>query len=496
MVDSAPPTRDSLPSRAPRYARAGPVVSAIRSATLAAACCAPLAAGDAAAQDALDLGAAVREALSANLDLAAQRLALAADREQIAIARAALLPQVDLAGQGQILEGDRADGSRGTNTKRSFTVSAKLSQVLYDEADFARFEVQQYVYAAQTQQLEAFRLQVAADAADAFLALDRARAVVDVQRRNRDLTAQNIETSRARIAAGYSSETEILRWESQLATNRADIATAEAALLAARFELNRVRNLPREAAVTARPATIEEYGFVYGRPAIAAAVRIPDADRRLRDALVRVGLERSPALAESSEAIAAAERQLLANRRAFWVPSLTLVAGVNHLAQSSSTSSLDLDKTEWGVGAGLAFPLLQGGAKFANERQTQEYLASLRTQRRADVATIGERVRASLAAASAARAVVDFAAEQERAAGRYFELTESSFVLGVASLIQLIDAQAQRLAADLAYTSSLYDFLQATVAAERELSFFPFLEDTADVTTLLDQIERQVTTAP
>ncbi len=518
MVDSArrtrdfllPPSRRSTPSGpCPRSAALGAAlrVSRVRSArgrhpgwvrraALVFATVALVAGGDAGAQRALDLGAAVREALSGNLDLAAQRLALAADREEIAIARAALLPQIDLAGQGQVLEDDRSDGDRGTNTKRSFTVSAKLSQVLYDEADFARLEIQRYVYAAQEQQLEAFRLEVAADAANAFLALDRARDVLEIQRRNRDLTLQNIETSRARIAAGYSSETEILRWESQLATNRADIATAEAALLSARFELNRVRNLPREAAIVAREATIEEYGFVYGRGAIASAVREPDADRRLRDVLVRVGLDRSPTLAESSEAIAAAERQLVANRRAFWVPSLTLVAGVNHLAQSSSTSSVDLDETEWGAGVGLAFPLLQGGAKFANERQTQEYLASLRTQRRADVATVGERLRASFASASAAHAVVGYAREQQRAAGRYFELTDASFVLGVASLIQLIDAQAQRLAAALAYTNALYDFLESMIAAERELSFFPFLEDDAEVTALLDLIEQQLTTGP
>ena len=226
MVDSARRTRDFLsppkgcatpPARPPRSVvlrapRVRPAQDGRRSrrarrAALAFATVALVAGGDAGAQGALDLGAAVREALSGNLDLAAQRLALAADREEIAIARAALLPQIDLAGQGQVLEDDRSDGDRGTNTKRSFTVSAKLSQVLYDEADFARLEIQRYVYAAQEQQLEAFRLEVAADAANAFLALDRARDVLEIQRRNRDLTLQNIETSRARIAAGYSSET-------------------------------------------------------------------------------------------------------------------------------------------------------------------------------------------------------------------------------------------------------------------------------------------------
>ncbi len=449
-----------------------------------------------AADPELDLAGAVREALASNLDLAAQRLSLAADREEIAIARSALLPQIDLGAQGQILEDDRSDGSRGNVTERSLTLNAKLSQVLYDESDFANLEIQQYVYAAQQQQFEAFRLNVAADAADAFLELARARALVDVYQRNRALTLQNIQTSRARIAAGYSSETEILRWQSQLASNDSDIAVAKAQALASRFELNRVRAQPREAPVGARAATVADYGFVYARDAIAKAIEAPKADRTLRDILVRVGLERSPVLAEASEAIAAAERQLKANRRAFWVPSLALAAGINHLAQNSSGSDLDVNDTEWGVGASLTFPLLQGGAKFANERQAQEYLAGLRTQRRADVATLGERVRSTFAAASAAYAVLGFAREQQSVAGRYFELTNESYILGVASLIRLVDAQNLQLDAELAVKNALYDFLEATVAAEREIAFFPFLEADDEVNELLDQIEQQLQSAP
>ena len=53
---------------------------------------------------------------------------------------------------------------------------------------------------------ESFRLGVVEEAANAFLELDRARAVLDIQQRNRELTARNLETSRARIAAGWSSE--------------------------------------------------------------------------------------------------------------------------------------------------------------------------------------------------------------------------------------------------------------------------------------------------
>ncbi len=78
-----------------------------------------------------------------------------------------------------------------------------------------------------------------------------------------------------RIAAGWSSETDVLRWESQLASNDRDIANAKASVLVNLFALNSVRALPREAPVTVRSVTVEEYGFVYANEPIASALAQP-----------------------------------------------------------------------------------------------------------------------------------------------------------------------------------------------------------------------------
>jgi len=446
-----------------------------------------------AADPELGLADAARQALESNLDLAAQRSALAADREEIAIARSTLLPQIDVGAQGQILDDDRSNDGRGTITERSVTVGAGLTQVLYDETSWADYQIQKYVYAAQTQQFRAFELSVVQFAADAFLELDRSQATVDLQERNREITLRNIVTSEARIAAGWSSETEVLRWKAQLAANDSDLVAARTQVLVSRFELNRVRDKPREAPVAPRAASVGEHGFVYARAAIVKAIASPEGDQKLRDFMVRVGLVRSPVLAEVEEAIAAAERQLTADRRAFWLPSLSVGADVNHLAQDGSGApDLDFNDTQWSVSAGLTFPLLQGGAKFANLRQAREILASLRTQRRAEVVSLGESIRSAFARASGAYAAFGYAQAQKAVARRYFELTSDSYELGVASILRLLDAQTQLLDADIAVTNSLYDFLQALIAAEQTISLYPFLEPEPEVTELLDRLEQQL----
>jgi outer membrane protein TolC len=436
---------------------------------------------------------AVREALASNLDLAAQGESLAAAREEIGLARSKLLPQLGVGARAQVLDSDRSDSERGNNKSRSVLLAGGVSQVLYDEESWAGFAIQKHIYESQAREFEAFRLGVIEEAAGAFLKLDLAGRVLDIQERNRGFTQENLETSRSRIAAGWSSEREILRWKTQLAGNDRDVRQARVDVLESRFALNRVRNRPPESPASLVPATLAEYGFLYGRDAIAEAIVAPERDRSMRDFLVRVGLQRSPDLTALDASIAAAERELTAKRRAFWVPSLNLNAGIDHMTSSGSS---DFEATEWVVKGNLAFPIFQGGAKFAGHDQARSALASLRTQRRAAAMTLEESIRSALAQASGSFEIVGAAKQQVAAARRNFELVEASYDLGVASILDLLDAQSQLLTAELGLADASYGFLGDLVAAERELSYYAFLEAPAEVDALLIQLEHALGLQP
>jgi outer membrane protein TolC len=243
------------------------------------------------------------------------------------------------------------------------------------------------------------------------------------------------------------------------------------------------------------PATIEEYGFVYARDAIAKNVLEPENDRRMRDYLVRVGIRRSPDLAVLDAAIAAAQRQLTSSRRAFWVPTLTLGAGVDHLANHNSSSD-SFNETEWGVKGVISFPLFEGGGKFATRDQAVEVLASQRTQRMATARTLSQTIRSAFAQASASFESVGFAQRQLDAAQRNFELVDASYTLGIDSILDLLDAQQQLLEGQLSVVNATYDFLEDLVAAEREISFYAYLEPPVEVRALLDDLERELARAP
>jgi len=454
----------------------------------------PVASGGGGEESGLSLTDAVRQALASNLDLISQRQSLAADREEIGLARSVLLPQVDTGIQAQLLDDDRSDTSRGNNRKESVQFQAGLSQLLYDDDSWAGFQIQKHVYSGQVKEFEAFKLSVIQNAGDAFLELDRGNRVLEIQRSNRELTRKNRETARARVAAGWSSERDVLRWDLQLAGNDATVRAAEVLVLASRFDLNRVRNVPPESPVAALPATLKAYGFVYARDEIAEALRDPEKDRRMRDFLARLGLARSPDLAALDAAIAAADRQLVARRRAFYLPTLSAGVGVDYLLNHDAGD--EFNETEWGVKGVLSFPLFEGGAKLSGFDQSKEVLASLRTQRRASALSLDQTIRAALAQASGAFETISFRRREADAARENFDLVNSSYVLGVASLLDMLDAQSQLLDAELDLSNAIYGFLEDLIAAERALSFYPFLEPTAEVDALLDQLAQTLGLQP
>jgi outer membrane protein TolC len=440
---------------------------------------------------ALGLAEAVQQALGSSVELEAARASLDASRKNVRLSRSALLPQIGVGAQGQILDDDRADGSRGNATQKSATVYATAVQELYDETSWAAYGTQKHLLASQEQSFAATRLDLAVQAADAFLQLEQAREILRIQQQNRDVTLRNIETARARVAAGYSGERDVLRWQTQLAGNETAVIQAEAQSLLALFELNRLRNRAREDPADVVRSELETYGFVFKRAPLAEAITTEEGALRLRDFMVREGLARSPVLASIDAQIDAESRQLTARKRAFWLPSARLGAGINHLAaeQRADGQTTDINETEWGVRAALDFPLYEGGAKFSGLSQTRLTVSSLRKSRRAEAQAVEQSIRSAFALATSSYLALGYARDAVESSRKNYELVNDSYVAGVSSILDLLDAQTELLSATIGATQARYGFLRDLVSAEQAISMLVFLESPEEEAALLDRLE-------
>ncbi|NKB72799.1 MAG: hypothetical protein GKR89_37485 [Candidatus Latescibacteria bacterium] len=319
-------------------------------------------------QRTLSLQQAVGEALAANLELAAGQQELAAGAQQVRQARAQLLPQIGLEATGALLDETLASPIQ---PQRSGAGQATLTQLIYAEPARANLAIQRHTQAARQLEYVQLRLDIVHRTATSFLSLLRAQTFEQVQQDNLALTRTNLELARLRQTIGVSGRSEVLRWESQIATSRKRLIGANAQRNAAEIGLNRLLSRPQlEESFATVETGLSDPTFITHDKRFAHYMGNPFNFKIFRNFMAIDGLETAPELQRLDALLAAGERNLASARRAFWSPTLALQGTASsQFYESGKSSEVPLDDSRWTVGLSLNFPLYSGGAKFADNRR-------------------------------------------------------------------------------------------------------------------------------
>jgi len=423
----------------------------------------------------LDLYAAVREAIAANLELSAKDRFVAAQAQNISEARAHLLPQVSLAGTGMVIDEDRAEGSMGQQPERTVSGSVSATQVLYSEAAWANLSIQKKLQMGREEERRQQRLDIVQAAATAYLNVLRALTFERIQTENVKRTRSNLELARVREVVGSAGPAEVYRWESQIASNRKTVIEANARRNLAEMELNRLLHRPlEESFLTQEPELDTSVRGVYHK-----YLGDKRTFRLFRTFLVQEGMNTSPELTQLDAMIAVQERGLRSANRGFWIPILAARGELSHTfsREGAGVEPLPMDDTNWSLGLSASFPLFEGGAKFAARRKALETLAQLRLEREAVAERIEQRVRSAAHTVGASYAGIGQTLEAAEAAEKSLDVVRDAYSRGVVSVVVLLDAQNAALLADLAAADALYTFLIDLVFVGRAIGQLGFTDE-------------------
>jgi outer membrane protein TolC len=427
----------------------------------------------------LSLDSAVREAIAVNLDLAVQEKNVAAGKQAIRQVRSRLLPQIDLEAGGVIIDDDRATAGRGANPERTFSGSATATQRIYDDEAWSDYKVEKHRQTSREEEHETVRLDIALDAAVAYLNVLRAKTLERIQKDNLKLTRANLERAHARESIGVASRAEVFRWESEIANKRQDVLAVEAQRRKTENALNRLLHRPLEERFATEEADLEDPLLLVSNKRFFNYVDNPRSFRIFRDFLVEEGLAAAPEIRRIDAAAAAQERILTASKRGFWLPTFSLQGGVTELFDDSGEGTRDqaptgLNNTDWSVGVFANFPLVKGGQKFATIKRARAELSGLRLERQATAERIEERIRSAVHETGASYPSIRLSYQAAEAAGQNLKLVTDSYTRGVVSIIDLLDAQNAALVADQAAENAVYNFLVDLMGVQRAAGQFDF----------------------
>lgn len=429
----------------------------------------------------LSLAAAAREAVAANLDLAAEDRSLAVGREVVRTARAARRPQLSLLGLSQHVDLGRAESSLGLLPAWTGGGSVGVSQVLYSDAISASVEIAEHRQDGREQSRDERRLDVVHAAAVAYLDVLRATAFERVQRENLAVTRSNLDLAQSRRRIGVARASEVIRWEHEIAVNRRAVIEASARRHIAAIALNRLLHRPLEEPFDTLEAGLDDPGLLRAATFETYAGNA-FAFGRFRDFLAREALEAAPEMRRLEAAIAAGERAVLAASHALRRPQVVARADVTALS-AFELGNLPLDPTRteglaghlnWSAGVSASLPLFEGGARRAARTRARREVDELRLRRRAIAERIEQRVRSAAHLAGASFIGIELTEAAAVAARQNLDLVTGAYEQGVVPILDLLDAQHAALIAEEEAANAVYDHLIDQVAVQRALGRFRF----------------------
>ena len=390
------------------------------------------------------LDSLVEESMNANADLVIAAARVDEARALLGESRSSLFPTVDAQGSASRQRSSRQIATSFAGVPREFSNYRATVNVSYELDLFGR--LRSGVAAARAEleaseaSREAVRLALAAQVAKSYFSLRSFEQQVELTRQTLKLREESLSLQRKRRDAGVISEFELRQLEAEAAAARAQLPPLE-------------RDREREEAALAvllgrTPAQVFESEI-----RTSSKIQEPLAPPVIPSGLPSELLLRRPDLVEAERGLAAANARVAVARSEMF-PSISLTAALG--SESASLSNLFTGPAGiWNIAAAVTQPIFAGGRLEARtDAARARERAALAQYQQAIRSAFGE-VRTALVAQ--ARARESYEAESARAAAlaETLRLARLRYEAGVASQLDVIDAERGLLAARVARIEAL-----------------------------------------
>ncbi|MCX5759172.1 MAG: TolC family protein [Candidatus Hydrogenedentes bacterium] len=427
---------------------------------------------------------AVTGTVASNLEIASGEHKVAAGKENIRDARAKLLPKVDASITDVHIDSRRSAASAGLYPEHAITASVSFTQVIFAEQAWANLDAQKLLQRAREFEFERTRLDTALDAAKSYLNLLRAKTGERIRKGILRMSRSHLELARVRKTAGTGNPVELFRWENEIAKDKKAVIESEALRKAAELAMNRLLHRPLEEAFLTEDVSPGDTRFAGGDSPFARYLADDRTFGLFRDFLAKESVEASPELHQIDAGIAAQQRGLVSAKRTFYMPVVGVQGEIGRILEKDGEGVnepwiLSLlfkypDNTPWDIGIKASLPIYAGGARKAAVGRAGETLEQLKLDREAIAEKIEQRVRSYALAARATNENIEQTRVAAEAAHKALDLVTDAYAQGMASLVELIDAQTAANASDDLAANAVYDFLINVMEVQRAANAFVF----------------------
>ncbi|HEX2122439.1 MAG TPA: TolC family protein [Thermoanaerobaculia bacterium] len=388
------------------------------------------------AQDApLTIERAVQLAVERNERAAIADTDVEAAEARLRRGRSAFFPRIDVAGNW------RADYEQGTD--RTLQTSALLTQPLFDARLFPIYRQLRFEREATRLSAHDTRRVLAFDAAITFLTTISLEQVLLAAENRRRFAQTNLDDVRARFEAGLVSSNDVTRAELELANAVRGVAQAAGDVQASRINLETLLKTDVDGPL-ATPAGLLDAA---DEPPAATDAEIDAAQQRRSD----IGATRARV-----EALRAFAQEPAAR----FIPSVLLNAQTRNVNDGPIANR----NNEGFVGVTVNWPLLDAGVRSSERAERNALVRGAELELEADLREVEQQMRGSAVQLATEQALLREATAALRAARKNADETSALYREGLASALELADANQRRFEAEVAEVTARYRMAVAYLA--------------------------------
>jgi len=310
-----------------------------------------------------------------------------------------------------------------------------------------------------TLSVEGARREILFGTARAYLGASALRESLKVQEAMLEVRRGFERDAKAQFEAGAVAEMAVLRAAQERANQEQHVERTYASYVSAKSTL---------AALLARPVDFEvQRPSETSEEAFAALGELPREAASSEEELLRHALGLRPEVAASRKNLAYAEG-LKTGVLASYLPTVGALANVN----TSNVAGFAGTKNTWNVGAHVSWRILDGGLRKAQLRETSGNISEARAKLRAQEEKVRDEVRSARAELKASE--MNWATAQKTAvlARKSAELVKHNFDAGVATYLEVMDANTALAGAELGVVTEALNVRLARLSLSKALGEF------------------------
>jgi outer membrane protein TolC len=407
-------------------------------------------------------------------------------QKDVRIAKANVLPQVEVSASTVQLSQNLVEVSMGQRGDFTLTGSASLRQVIWSETAFGNIALKKLAAQYEEQSNRQTMLDIVSEVSGAYISLLFAKRNLQIKNENVYATLQNLELAKAKEQGGEGGISDVNRWTSELSISKMEMNDAQVGYNASMYRLNEILNQPIGNTIATSDSSEIDKTLVPDQNILALYFNNPTLTEKYADFLIAEMHTWSPELQQILTAGEMVDRKKSMQIRQLFVPEVALFGQADQAFIREGTQPISgmpipppPDDITWYLGVKMSIPLFEGGRKKTEVQRTTIEQEKIAWQKDDLLNNIEKGLRTNVQLLKASYNELELSQQAARAAEDNYKVVQDAYAQGIANVVQLIDAQNVMIRTKHMATSAYYQYILDYIKAERLQGRFTFLTDEA-----------------